>query len=366
MLIEILLIVCIILLVILIILNLSNRNKYDKERIVELSQQMENLISKNYEQQIKLMETLNNNSDNQTRSISDAISNMQNSNEKRLEEMRNVVEEKLTTTLNTRINSSFEQVSNQLNSVHKSLGEMKDLSNGVSGLNKILTNVKSRGTWAELQLKNILEQTIPNMFETNVKTNPNYNGQVEFAVKIPNNENDEFIWLPIDSKFPVEDYVRIVTAGEKGDVQEVEKGRKALETRIKEEAKKIKNYISEPNTTPFAIMYLATEGLYAEVMNSKYCLAERLHEMNILIAGPSTIIALLNCLQLGFSTIAINKKANEVWEILGKAKKQYETFSGLLNKAKKKIEEAGNTIDEAQNRNDIIRKNLKNVETLTD
>ena len=218
---------------------------------------MESLISKNYEQQIKLMETLNNNSDNQTRSISEAISNMQESNEKRLEEMRNVVDEKLTATLNKRIDSSFEQVSNQLNSVYKSLGEMKELSSGVSGLNKILTNVKSRGTWAEVQLKNILEQTIPNMFETNVKTNPNYNGRVEFAVKIPNSENDEIVWLPIDSKFPVEDYVRIVSAGEKGDVQEVERGRKALEIRIKEEAKAIKSYISEPNTTPFAIMYLS-------------------------------------------------------------------------------------------------------------
>lgn len=333
-------------------------------RIEELSRQMNDLVNKNYEQQVKVIEALNNNYNNQTKLIHSSIASMQESNEKKLEQMRATVDEKLTSTLNKRIDSSFEQVSKQLTSVYKSLGEMKDLSVGVSGLNRILTNVKTRGTWAELQLGNILEQIIPNMYETNVRTNPKYNGQVEFAVKIPNAENDEVCWLPIDSKFPMEDYIRLSESAEMGDVEAVERAQKALEARVRDEAKAIKNYISEPQTTPFAIMYLATEGLYAEIMNSKTGLPEKLQNMGILVAGPSTITALLNSLSLGFSSIAINKRANEVWKVLGNAKKQYDMFGTLLEKAKKKIDEAGRTIDDANHRNDIIQKNLKSVNTL--
>lgn len=333
-------------------------------RIEELSRQMNDLVNKNYEQQVKVIEALNNNYNNQTKLIQSSITSMQESNEKKLEQMRATVDEKLTSTLNKRIDSSFEQVSKQLTSVYKSLGEMKDLSVGVSGLNRILTNVKTRGTWAELQLGNILEQIIPNMYETNVRTNPKYNGQVEFAVKIPNAENDEVCWLPIDSKFPMEDYIRLSESAEMGDMEAVERAQKALEARVRDEAKAIKNYISEPQTTPFAIMYLATEGLYAEIMNSKTGLPEKLQNMGILVAGPSTITALLNSLSLGFSSIAINKRANEVWKVLGNAKKQYDMFGTLLEKAKKKIDEAGRTIDDANHRNDIIQKNLKSVNTL--
>lgn len=364
MLFEILLIICVVLLIILIVLQLTNRKNDDSSQIKELTSQMNELTSRNYEQQIKIMETLNVSAERQSNAVTNAISSMQKSNEEKLEQMRVVVDEKLTSTLNKRIDSSFEQVSNQLGSVYKSLGEMKELSSGINGLNKILTNVKTRGTWAEVQLESILEQTIPNMYSKNVRTNPDYNGQVEFAVKIPNSDNDEIVWLPIDSKFPLEDYARIASAAEAGDIQEVEKARKSLEIRIKDEAKMIKSYIAQPYTTHFAIMYLATEGLYAEVMSNKNGLCERLQSMNILVAGPSTIIALLNCLQLGFSTVAINKKANEVWTILGNAKKQYEQFGILLDKARRKIEEAGKTIDEAEHRNDIIRKNLKDVETI--
>ncbi len=333
-------------------------------RIEELSRQMNDLVNKNYEQQVKVIEALNNNYNNQTKLIQSSIASMQDSNEKKLEQMRATVDEKLTSTLNKRIDSSFEQVSKQLTSVYRSLGEMKDLSVGVSGLNRILTNVKTRGTWAELQLGNILEQIIPNMYETNVRTNPKYNGQVEFAVKIPNAENDEVCWLPIDSKFPMEDYIRLSESAEMGDMEAVERAQKALEARVRDEAKAIKNYISEPQTTPFAIMYLATEGLYAEIMNSKTGLPEKLQNMGILVAGPSTITALLNSLSLGFSSIAINKRANEVWKVLGNAKKQYDMFGTLLEKAKKKIDEAGRTIDDANHRNDIIQKNLKSVNTL--
>lgn len=360
----ILLALCIVLSIVNIVLVVGQKNNDNGARLEELSRQMNDLVGKNYEQQVKIIETLNQNNMAQTKFIQDSISSMQQSNEQKLEQMRQTVDEKLTSTLNKRIDSSFEQVSKQLTSVYKSLGEMKDLSVSVGGLNRILTNVKTRGTWAELQLGNILEQIIPGMYETNVKTNPSYNGQVEFAVKIPNAENDEVCWLPIDSKFPVEDYIRLSEAAELGDTDAVERARKALEQRVREEAKAIKNYISEPHTTPFAIMYLATEGLYAEIMNSKSGLPEKLQAMGVLVSGPSTITALLNSLSLGFSSIAINKRANEVWKVLGNAKKQYDLFGALLLKAKKKIEEAGKTIDDANHRNDVIQKNLKSVNSL--
>nr|MDD5837902.1 DNA recombination protein RmuC [Eubacteriales bacterium] len=355
---------CIVLLLVLIILTLTQSKGANSARLEELSRQMNELVNKNYEQQVKIMETLNDNNTNQTKFIQQSILSMQEGNEKKLEQMRETVDEKLTSTLNKRINASFEQVSTQLTNVYQSLGEMKELSSGVTGLNKILTNVKTRGTWAELQLDNILEQIIPNMYERNVKTNPKYNGQVEFAVKIPNADNDEISWLPIDSKFPMEDYIRLTDAGEQGNIEAVERAQKALEQRVKEEARAIKNYINEPYTTPFAIMYLATEGLYAQIMNSPTGLPERLQEMGILVAGPSTITALLNSLQLGFSTIAINKRANEVWKILGNAKKQYDSFGELLLKAQTKIDEAGKIIGKAKERNDIIKKNLKKVNEL--
>lgn len=355
---------CIVLLLVLIILTLTQSKGANSARLEELSRQMNELVNKNYEQQVKIMETLNDNNANQTKFIQQSILSMQEGNEKKLEQMRETVDEKLTSTLNKRINASFEQVSTQLTNVYQSLGEMKELSSGVTGLNKILTNVKTRGTWAELQLDNILEQIIPNMYERNVKTNPKYNGQVEFAVKIPNADNDEISWLPIDSKFPMEDYIRLTDAGEQGNIEAVERAQKALEQRVKEEARAIKNYINEPYTTPFAIMYLATEGLYAQIMNSPTGLPERLQEMGILVAGPSTITALLNSLQLGFSTIAINKRANEVWKVLGNAKKQYDLFGELLLKAQTKIDEAGKIIGKANERNEIIKKNLKKVNEL--
>lgn len=342
--------------------------KQTNSRFEQLSKQMQDLTNRNYEQQIKLMETLNANSDKQSQAISKSIESLQQSNEKKLDQMRNTVDEKLTETLNKRINASFEQVSKQLQDVYKSLGEMKELSSGVTdnvkGLNRVLTNVKARGTWAEVQLGNILDQTIPNMYETNVKTNPKYNGQVEFAVKIPSAEGDSVTWLPVDSKFPMEDYARLQEASEAGDIEALAKAKKALEQRVLGEGKAIKNYISTPETTPFAIMYLATEGLYAEIMSGSGAVAEKLQAEGIMVAGPSTITALLNSLAMGFRSIAINQKATEVWKVLGAAKAQYDKFGDLLAKAKKKVDEAGKVLDEADHRNSIIQKNLRNVESL--
>lgn len=342
--------------------------KQIQSKLGEISDKMNALTEKNYQQQIKLMETLNENAEKQTKVVGDSISSMQKSNEEKLEIMRKTVDEKLSETLNTRLNASFKTVSEQLQNVYKSLGEMKELSGGVTdsvkGLNRVLTNVKSRGTWAEVQLGNILDQTIPGMYETNVKTNPKYDGQIEFAVKIPNAEDDSITWLPVDSKFPMEDYARLSAAAESGDLETLEKAKKALEQRVRDEAKLVRKYISTPETTPFAILYLATEGLYAEIMRSKNAVAEKLQKDGIMLAGPSTITALLNSLAMGFRSIAINQKANEVWKVLGAAKTQYDKFGDLLAKARKKVDEAGKVLDEADHRNSIIQKNLRSVESL--
>lgn len=343
-------------------------SRQTNEQLGMLSQKMQELTDKNYEQLIKLNEAFNDNTEKQTARVQQAVSQMQEGNEKKLEEMRKTVDEKLSETLNQRLNASFRTVSEQLSNVYKSLGEMKELSAGVTdnvkGLNRVLTNVKARGTWAEVQLGNILDETIPGMYDKNVKTNPAYNGQVEFAVRIPNQDNNEITYLPIDSKFPMEDYVRLTNAAEAGNAEELEKAKKALEQRVKEEARLVKQYISTPQTTPFAILYLATEGLYAEITSSQSGITERLQADGIMLAGPSTITALLNSLAMGFRTIAINKKANEVWRVLGAAKTQYEKFGDLLAKARKKVDEAGKALDEADHRNSIIQKNLRNVETL--
>lgn len=347
--------------------SLSENSKISSERIKNLSSQMQSLTEKNYEQQIKIMEVLEQSADKQSQKVDKAITAMQLSNEKKLDEMRKTVDEKLSETLDKRLNASFQTVSEQLKSVYRSLGEMKELSAGVTdnvkGLNRVLTNVKSRGTWAEVQLGNILDQTIPGMYETNVKTNPKYNGQVEFAVKIPNADDDSITWLPVDSKFPMEDYARLSAASEKGDLDALKSAKKSLEQTVKNEGKMIRNYISD-QTTPFAIMYLATEGLYAEIVRSENGVAEVLQKEGIMVAGPSTITALLNSLSMGFRSIAINQKANEVWKVLGAAKTQYDKFGDLLAKARKKVDEAGKVLDEADHRNTIIQKNLRNVETL--
>lgn len=304
----------------------------------------------------------------QSRIIESSIAKMQESNEKKLDQMRSTVDEKLSETLNSRLDSSFKTVSQQLENVYKSLGEMKELSNGVtnnvSTLNRVLTNVKARGTWAEVQLEGILDQTIPNMYLKNFATVEGSQKRVEFAVKIPSSDG-KTAYLPIDSKFPMEDYIRLCDAADNADAAALKAARKALEDRVIAEAKEITKYINIPVTTPFAIMYLATEGLYAEIASSRNAVAEKIQkEYNIMIAGPTTVTALLNSLSMGFKAVAINEKANEVRQLLAVTKAQYEKFGTVLEKAGKKIEEAGRTLDDARKRNDIIRKKLKNIDEL--
>ena len=350
--------------------QLQAQDNERRAQIERLEAAVQTLREDNYRQQVKLLELVQNQSDSQTRRLGAFMAEMQKSNEQKLDQMRQTVDEKLTGTLNTRLNASFQTVSQQLESVYKSLGEMQKLSSGVTesvnGLNRVLTNVKSRGTWAEVQLGNILDQTVPGMYDTNVATNPKYNGRVEIAVRIPAADGSGHAWLPIDSKFPMEDYARLTAAAQAGDRQGMESAQKALEQRVRDEAKLVRQYISAPETTPFAVLYLATEGLYAQILGSRSGLAEKLQQQGILLAGPTTVTALLNALAMGFRTLAINRKATEVWQVLGAAKMQYEKFGDLLQKARKKVDEAGKVLDEADHRNHIIQKHLRRVETLDD
>lgn len=337
----------------------SEQRKEITAQMGEMTKKIEKMNTDNYAFNLRMSEMISNN-----------LLEMRKGNEEKLEQMRITVDEKLNETLTKRLDTSFKTVSEQLENVYKSLGEMKVLSTGVTenvtSLNRILTNVKARGTWAEVQLEGLLDQTIPGMFEKNVMTNPASKNIVEFAVKIPSGDDKSAMtYLPIDSKFPVESYIRLCDAADRGDTAAAEAERKALETTVINQAKEIKKYINEPATTPFAIMYLATEGLYSEIISSKNAVAERCQsEFSVMIAGPSTITALLNSLSVGFRAMAINEKAKEVRVVLAAAKVQYDKFGVLLDKARKKITEAGKSLDDAQSRNNIIQKKLKSVEEI--
>lgn len=341
-----------------------------KKSLEDMSTRIDNMNKGNFEHREKMNEILSAMSEKQSKTLEASITKMQESNEKKLEEMRVTVDEKLTATLTTRLNSSFKTVSDQLENLYKSLGEMQKLSTGVTenvtALNRVLTNVKTRGTWAEVQLESILDQTIPNMYEKNMATVPGSSERVEFAIRIPSSEKDgKDIFLPVDSKFHMEDYIRLCDAADRADGDAVKAARKELEKSVEHSAKTITKYIHVPDTTPFAILYLATEGLYAEIASSRTGLPEKLQsDYNIMIAGPSTITALLNSLSMGFKTIAINEKANEVREILGAAKAQYDKFGDLLARSKKKVDEAGKILEDAERKNLYIQRKLKNIEAI--
>ena len=364
----------------------SNAEEFERNRrelnesLHFMTSKLDEMTKQNYETLIKLNKDMTDSlnlirtssaelNEKQTRTLDAAIGRMQESNEKKLDQMRETVDEKLTATLSTRLDSSFKTVSEQLENVYKSLGEMKELSTGVTtnvtALNRVLTNVKARGTWAEIQLEGILDQTIPNMYVKNYAAVPGSRDLVEFAVKIPSSDDSSKItYLPIDSKFPMEDYKRVCEAADNADAVTLAAARKALYDRVLTEAKTIKKYINVPSTTPFAIMYLATEGLYAEITSSSSDILDKIQRENIMVAGPTTIIALLNTLSMGFKAVAINEKANEVRQLLAVTKAQYEKFGTVLEKARKKIDEAGKSLDEAQDRNRIIQKKLKNIEEI--
>ncbi len=359
--------------------EMSNNRQENARAMSDIGTKLSDVSEKTLERQHKLISSVtdsigdfqkSNAEQNEkiNKTLAESIEKMLLSNEKKLDEMRVTVDEKLTSTLTTRLDSSFKTVSQQLENLYKSLGEMKELSGGitqnVTSLNRILTNVKARGTWAEYQLEGILDQTIPHMYVKNFKTAA-HNDFVEFAVKLPDAaDSGKITYLPIDSKFPMEDYARLCAAADSADSELIAAARKALEKRVTDEAKTVSKYISVPETTPFAIMYLATEGLYAEIASSKSGLLEKIqNEYSVMVAGPTTITALLNSFSMGFKTMAINEKANEIKIVLGAVKKQYDMFDTVLKKVKKKITEADSSIDDAAKRNDIIRKKLRDIDS---
>lgn len=294
--------------------------------------------------------------------IETGLLRLQQDNERKLEQMRQTVDEKLNSSLENRLSQSFNIINERLQSVYEGIGVMKQLASGVGDLKKVLTNVKSRGVWGEVQLENLLEQILTHeQFASQININPKNQERVDFAIKMPG-KDDETILLPIDAKFPIEDYQRLVDASENGNKEEVDIAVKALERRIKDEAKHIsEKYIMLPKTTDFAVMYLSIEGLYAEVLRIPG-LAEHLQQQyKVVVCGPTTLSALLNSLQLGFKTLSIEKRSSEVWQLLGAVKQEFSKFVELLNKTQKKLSEATNTIEFAAKKSRTIERKLKNV-----
>ena len=303
-------------------------------------------------------------------SIEARLGAMQADNASKLEEMRKTVDEKLHATLEQRLGDSFKLVSERLELVHKGLGEMQTLAAGVGDLKKVLTNVKTRGTWGEVQLEALLDQVLTaEQYEKNVITRPNSNERVEFAIRLPGREmggsDKQPVWLPIDAKFPMEDYQRLIEAQERADPVAVELAAKALELRLRLEAKTIRDkYVEPPFTTDFAILYLPTEGLYAEALRRSGLADGLQRDFRISIAGPTTLAALLNSLKMGFRTLAIEKRSSEVWGVLGAIKTEFGKFGEALDATRKKLEQATKSIESAGVRTRQIERKLKGVEAL--
>lgn len=293
------------------------------------------------------------------------LKDLQTGNEAGLEKMRLTVDEKLHKTLETRLGESFKLVSDRLEAVHKGLGEMKTLAADVGNLQKVLTNVKTRGTWGEVQLENILEQMLTaDQYMKNVVTKPGSSERVEFAIRLPGRTGDEQpVLLPIDAKFPREDYERLLEAQDRADVVAAEAAAKDLENRIRNEAKKIhEKYIAPPHTTDFGLLFLPTEGLYAEVLRRPGLSDLLQREYRVTITGPTTLAALLNSLQMGFRTLAIEKRSSEVWQVLGIVKTEFGKFGELLAKTKKQLETASSTLGDAETKSRTIVRKLRDVE----
>ena len=291
---------------------------------------------------------------------------IQNDNAAKLETIRQTVDEKLHATLEQRLGQSFKLVSDRLEQVHRGLGEMQTLAAGVGDLKRVLTNVKSRGTWGEVQLSALLEQLLTaDQFSANVATVPGSNERVDFAIRLPGRGDGAVVWLPIDAKFPIEDYQRLLDAQDKADPVAAEEAAKAIELRLKSEARSVhEKYISPPDTTDFALLYLPIEGLYAEALR-RPGLAETLQrEWRVSLSGPTTLAAMLNSLQMGFRTLAIEQRSAEVWAVLGAVKTEFGKFGEALAQTKKKLDEASNSISKAETRTRQLSRKLKSVEAL--
>jgi DNA recombination protein RmuC len=302
-------------------------------------------------------------------SVEQRLTALQQGNELKLEQMRATVDEKLHATLEARLGESFKQVADRLEQVHRGLGEMQGLAKDVGSLNRVLTNVKTRGIFGEVQLAGLLEQVFtPEQYATNVETVPGSGARVEFAIKLPGRRDDGApLWLPIDAKFPREDYERLLDAQERADKPEAEAAGRAIEMRLRAEAKTIRDkYVAPPHTTEFAILFVPTEGLYAEALRRPGLMEALQREYRVTLAGPTTLLATLNSLQMGFRTLALEKRSTEVWEVLGAVKTEFSKFGEVLAKTKKKLDEASNTIDLAQTRTNAMTRKLKSVEALSE
>jgi DNA recombination protein RmuC len=338
------------------------------KRILEIGNGQKNQLDSFARQLTGLTDATERRLETMRTTIEAKLSALQEDNSKKLDQMRTVVDEKLQNTLNQRLGESFNIVVDRLEKVHKGLGEMQSLASGVGDLKRILSNVKTRGTLAEWQLENMLEQVMaPNQYEKNVATRKGSSEKVEFALKLPGQEGVEnkTVLLPIDAKFPKEDYERLVDAREKCDLQLIEEASKQLERRVKDMAKSIRDkYLDPPNTTDFGIMYVPTEGLFAEII-SRPGMCEVLHrDFRVMVTGPTTLATLLNCLQVGFRTLAIAERSSEVWRLLGTVKTEFGNFGKLLEKTKKKLDEASNTIDDAARKSRTIERKLKDFQEL--
>ena len=296
------------------------------------------------------------------------LKTLQEGNNRKLEQIRATVDEKLHDTLERRLGESFKLVSERLEMVHKGLGEMQTLASGVGDLKKVLTNIKTRGTFGEIQLHSLLEQILsPDQYQSNVATKRDSATRVEFAIRLPGRGETENhpVWLPIDAKFPQEDYLRLLEAQEAGNANLVEEVSKKLERIIKDMAKNIRDkYLDPPYTTDFGIMFLPTEGLYAEILRRTGLFELLQREFKVVITGPTTLAALLNSLQMGFRTLVIEKRSSEVWTLLGVVKTEFSTFGAILDRTQKKIQEASHTIEKAATRSRAIEKKLKNIQEI--
>lgn len=365
--------------------NLSEQVSYQldlakKDQLLALNQELGRQKTEIYQQLSEIRDVLHKNlSDNRdrsdqrleqmTQSLSTAVKEMQASNEKRLDQMRQTVEEKLEQTLQTRLQASFATVSKQLESVNQGLGQMKTVAQDVGTLNKVLSNTKTRGIMGELQLGQIIEDIMTdNQYEREFATVKGSSERVEYAIKLPGNHDGEYVYLPIDSKFPLEDYYRLEEVYESGDSQQIETYRKSLLASLKRFAKDIqKKYLNPPETTNFGIMFLPTEGLYSEVVRNSAFFDALRREENIVVAGPSTLSALLNSLSVGFKTLNIQKNADDISKILGNVKTEFGKFSGMLVKAQKQLNTASKTVDSLlTTRTNAIVKALDTVDAYQD
>lgn len=339
----------------------QNRREFaeaNKELRLELTQRVEQLRDKNDDKLELIRKTVEN-----------RLESLQKDNADRLEKMRQTVDEKLQSTLEKRLGESFRLVSERLEQVQRGLGEMQGLASDVSDFKRVLTNVKTRGTWGEVQLESLLEQVfIKDHYEKQVALTPGSRDMVDFAIKLPDKSAAHgFLYLPIDAKFPLEDYQRLVSAQEKGDAAAVELAGKALVSRIKLEAKAIKEkYIVPPVTTDFAVLYVPTEGLYAEVLRAPGVFEQLQTTYRVTVAGPTTIAAILSSYQLGFRTLAIAEQTSQVWELLTTIKGEFGTFGDLLDKTREKLVQATNTIDTASRKSRTIEGKLAKVQRLAD